>query len=359
METSVGSLPFAQGERAKAVFEWRSILAEMNQQVVVVSHADGVAGPENFEVVDAAMPTLPAGGALVRVLYTSADPGMRGWVSREKNYMTIPVGGVMRASGIGEIIESDHPDWKPGDHAFGWFGWQRFAGAKPEDLLWKVDLNEAPAQAWLGVLGLNGLAAWVGLKHHAQPQAGETLIVTTGAGGVGGVVGQLAKAAGLHAICLTGSDAKVALAREELGYAHAINYRTATDLRAAIAAVAPDGINIFYDNTSGALADAIFPNLALRARIIQCGTAAVASWNPPPLGPRRERDVLTKRLSWKGFVVFDHGDLFVQARAELVQAYKAGTLSARSHDLDGLEQAPGAIAMLYRGENDGKLSIRV
>jgi NADPH-dependent curcumin reductase CurA len=264
----------------------------------------------------------------------------------------------MRAHGVGEILASNHPDWKPGDYAFGWFGWQQFAAATAEDLLWKIDPALAPASAWLGVLGLNGLTAWVGLNHLAHARPGETIMVSTAAGAVGGAVGQLARAAGLRTIGLTSTDEKIAHACAALGYDAALNYRTETDLSAAIAAVCPEGINIFFDNTAGAIADAVFPHLAPGARIIQCGTASVSTWLPPPSGPRRERAMLVKRLSWHGFVVFDHAALFPQALHELAAFVADGRLTGQDHVLEGLDHAPGAIAMLYRGDNQGRLLIR-
>lgn len=331
---------------------------ERNRQVRVVARAQGIPTERIFAIEEGEMPVAPPGGALVRVLYASVDPAMRGWLSEERNYMTVATGAVMRAHGVGEVIVSDHPDWKAGDYAFGWFGWQQFAAASAADLLWKVDPALAPASAWLGVLGLNGLTAWVGLNHLARVKAGETIIVSTAAGAVGGAVGQLAREAGLRTVGLTGTDAKVAHARTALGYDAAINYRAEADISAAIAALCPDGINIFFDNTAGAIADAVFPNLAIGARVIQCGTASVASWLPPPAGPRRERDVLVKRLSWHGLVVFDHASLFPEALRELAGLVASGKLTGQDHVLEGLDHAPGAIAMLYRGENQGRLLIR-
>ncbi len=348
--------------RTYAYVRWnvlsKMINSQKNRQVLVASRAKGIPDSHNFLVKDAEFPELPPGGAIVRVLYASVDPGMRGWLSEEKNYMTVPTGMVMRAHGVGEVIASDHQAFVAGDHVYGSFGWQQFAGAAAADILWKVDVNLAPAAAWLGILGLNGLTAWVGLNHIARPRAGETLMVSTAAGAVGGAVGQLAKSAGLHVVGLTGSDSKAAHACAELGYDIALNYRTADNLDRAIAEACPNGINVFFDNTAGRIADAVFPNLVPGARVIQCGTASVPSWLPPPAGPRRERDILVKRLSWHGFVVMDHGALFPQALRDLGALVVQGKLIGRDHVLEGLDQAPGAIEMLYRGENKGRLLIR-
>jgi len=328
-----------------------------NVQVIVRSRAAGIPAEQNFALVASHMPECPPGGALVRVLNAAVDPAMRGWLSAERNYMTVPDGAVMKAHGVGEILASDCAGYAPGDVVFGWLGWQRFAAVSGAELLWKVDLALAPPEAWLSIFGLNGLTAWVGFLHLARPVAGETILVTTAAGGVGGVVGQLAAAAGLRAVGLTGGPEKVARAEQELGYAKSIDYRAA-GLHDAIAAACPQGVDIFFDNTAGSLADEVFAHLNVKARIIQCGTASVASWLPPPTGPRRERDMLVKRLSWQGFVAFDHAALFPQALDELQTLYRVQKLRSQDEVLDGLHHAPDAIAKLYRGENTGRLSIR-
>ncbi|CAM4188873.1 Enoyl reductase (ER) domain-containing protein [Novosphingobium lubricantis] len=330
----------------------------LNRQVRVVARAADIPDAGNFEIVVSSVPAAPLDGVVVKVLLTSVDPAMRGWLSNENNYMTVQTGEVMRALGVGEIIASNHPDWTVGDNVYGWLGWQQYAALPPEALFWKVDLSIAPAGAWLGILGLNGLTAWVGLRHLARAKAGETVIVTTAAGAVGGAVGQLAKAWGLTSIGLTGDDDKVKLGLNELGYSAMINYRSVNDLSAAVAESCANGINIFFDNTGGWIADSIFPHLAQSARIIQCGTAATRSWIPHPGGPRREREMLVKRLSWQGFVVFDHADSFPQAFDDLKALYRSEKLQSREHLLDSLDDAPGAIAMLYRGQNKGRLLIR-
>ncbi len=333
--------------------------AMSNRQVRVLRRAAGIPTPDIFELADAPMPLCPPGGVVLRVLAASVDPAMRGWLSAEANYLTVPDGAVMRAHGVGEVIESDCAAWPVGTNAYGWLGWQRYAAAAPADLLWPVDTTVAPPETWLNVFGLNGLTAWIGLLHLARPRTGETVLVTTAAGGVGAAVGQLAAAAGLRAVGLAGGPDKVARATGSFGYAAAIDYRAAgADVADAIAAACPGGIDIFFDNTAGALADAVFAKLRVGARVIQCGTASVASWLPPPQGPRRERDMLVKRLSWQGFVAFDQQALFPQALEHLRGLYAAGQLHSHDQVLDGLEHAPGAIGMLYRGENSGRLSIR-
>jgi NADPH-dependent curcumin reductase CurA len=335
------------------------IVISGNRAVRVLRRANGIPTPDIFEIIDLPQPNCRPGGVLVRVLMAAVDPAMRGWVSAEQNYFTVPDGAVMRAHGIGEIIASQSPEWPVGTAVFGWLGWQHYAALAPSELLWKVDLSAAPAEVWLNIFGLNGLAAWVGFVHLLRPKAGETIFVTTAAGGVGGIVGQLAAALGVPAVGLTGSDDKVKRAVRELGFSRAINYRTAeAGLKGAIAQACPGGIDMFFDNTAGNLADAVFPYLNVGARIVQCGTAAISSWLPVPAGPRRERDILVKRLSWHGFLVFDHTSLFPQAQEALRELYMRGKLVSHDDILEGLDEAPGAIARLYRGENRGRLMIR-
>jgi NADPH-dependent curcumin reductase CurA len=327
--------------------------------VRVTSRAAGIPGPENFELVEAEPPTCPAGGVLVQVMLCAVDPAMRGWLSAEANYMTVPNGAVMRSHGVGEIVASDSEKWQVGDQVFGWLGWQRYAAIPESDVLWRIDTAIAPAESWLSIFGLNGLTAWIGFLHLARPLSGQTVLVTTAAGGVGSAVGQLAKAHGVRAVGIAGGPEKIRRAIAQFGYDDAIDYH-ATDqpLSVKIAAACPAGIDMFFDNTAGHLADAVFPHLNIGARIVQCGTAAISTWLPPPTGPRREREMLVKRLNWQGFVAFDHAALFPQALQALQALHKAGNLISEDDVLEGLQNAPTAIQLLYSGANQGRLSIR-
>jgi len=329
-----------------------------NRQVRVVKRAAGVPEADVFSVADSEIPPCPPDGVLVRVLVASVDPAMRGWLSNETNYLTVPTGEVMRAEGVGEIVESRNADWRVGDVAYGVFGWQRFAAVGPRDLRWRIDPSIAPPPVWLGTLGLNGLTAWIGLKHFGRPRAGEVVVVSTAAGGVGSVVGGLAHAAGLRTVGITRGATKVKRCTETLNYGAAIDYGAVENLPAAVAAACPDGVDLFFDNTAGAIADAVFPLMNRGGRVIQCGTVAVQNWLELPRGPRRERDVLVKRLSWHGFIVLDHEDLFPAALADLKRAWIAGELDAQTEILEGLDAAPTGIRYLYEGRNQGRLCVR-
>jgi NADPH-dependent curcumin reductase CurA len=330
-----------------------------NKQVIVAKRASGIPTEDVFTLTNSAAGPCPDGGVVVRVHYATVDPGMRGWLSAQKNYMTVPDGAVMRSHGVGEIVESRAIEWEAGDLVAGWMGWQQFAVVQASDLLWKIDQDLAPITAWAGILGLNGLTAWAGFRLMADPHPGEVIVVTTAAGAVGGVVGQLAVASGLRAVGITGGLEKALYAEQVLGFAEVIDYQSDKDIGQAISNACPNGVDIFFDNTGGPLADDVFPFLKVGARVIQCGTSSISSWSPTPSGPRRERDVLAKRLTWRGLLVFDHAAQFAAGREELVSLFAAGRLAQRDHILEGLEAAPAALSLLFAGKNKGRLLIKI
>ncbi len=329
----------------------------VNRQVVLASRPRGIPGPEHFRIREAPRPEAGEGSFLVRNLYLSVDPAMRGWVNAAANYSEpVGVGEVMRAIAVGEVVESRHPDHRPGDLLCGLFGWQDFAVSDGSDVWFRHDRDTAPVTTALGVLGINGLTARFGLLNVGRPKAGETVVVSTAAGAVGSAVGQIAKIVGCRTVGIAGGDEKVRLCREVFGYDAAINYRSG-DLDAELAKACPGGVNVYFDNTAGAISDAVYRHLAPRARVAICGTAALSTWEPWPDGPRVERHFLVKRAHLQGFLLFDFVDRFAEARAQLLEWVRAGTLRYREHVLDGLEHAPGAIEMLYGGKNTGKLII--
>ncbi|MEJ2458379.1 MAG: NADP-dependent oxidoreductase, partial [Novosphingobium sp.] len=314
---------------------------------------------EHFEIVDGDIPVINDGEILVRNLFLSVEPAMRGWLADKSNYsQPIEIGSVMRALTVGEVVESRIPAFAAGDLVLGWFGWQNFAAATPDAVIRKIaDTDLSPSLA-LGVLGLNGVTALLGLEKVARPVAGDTVVVSTAAGSVGSAVGQIAKLLGCRTVGITGGAEKVAICRDEFGYDAAIDYH-APGLEQALADACPDGANVYFDNTAGPISDAVYRHLALYARIVTCGTASVASWDPVPTGPRVERTIMTRRATMGGFVVLDHMAEFNAASARLAQWVRAGRLKYREEIRDGIEHCPGAIADLYNGRNFGKRLIRL
>jgi len=331
----------------------------VNREVRLKSRPNGIPQAEHFEIVQAALAKPGDGQVVVQNLFLSVEPAMRGWVNSVGNYSEpVPLGGVMRSFAVGRVVDSRSADFAVGDVVTGMFGWQQYAVIDAAKVQRKVADLDLPISTALGVLGLNGITAYFALLDLGQPKPGNTVVVSTAAGSVGSCVGQIAKLKGCRTVGIAGGPEKVELCRSEFGYDAAIDYR-AGDLDAAIAQACPNGVDVYFDNTSGAISDAVLKHLAVGARVIVCGTASVASWDPPPMGPRVERHLLVKRARMQGFLVFDYAERYPEALRSLTEWVRAGSIRYREDILEGIEQAPDAIAGLYRGENLGKRIIRV
>ena len=329
-----------------------------NRQVRLRERPVGIPQAHHFEVVSGPMPVPGKGEVLVRNAYWSVDPAMRGWVNDAPNYLPpVPIGSVMRSFAVGRVQRSEHPGYRPGDAVTGMFGWQEWAAVPGSAIERRVD-DGLPISTALGVLGLNGVTAYFGLLDVGEPRAGDTVVVSTAAGSVGSCVGQIAGIAGCRTVGITGGPAKVALCREAFGFDVAIDYRAA-DFGQQLAAACPSGVDVYFDNTAGAVSDAVLAHLAPRARVVICGTASVSDWSPPPLGPRFERVVLVKRARIAAILAFDYKSRYPEALTRLAQWVREGRIAYREDILEGVEAAPGAIAGLYKGENLGKRLIRV
>lgn len=337
----------------------RAIGERTNRQVILRERPQGIPQADHFEIVETAVPRPSDGQVLVRNIYLSVDPAMRGWVSDVPNYSEpVPLGAVMRSLAVGRVEESRHPDFQPGDVVLGQFGWQELAVVDRQAIQRRIDDSGLPISTSLGVLGLNGLSAYFALLDIGQPKSGETVVVSTAAGSVGSCVGQIAKIQGCRTVGITGGPHKVQLCRDEFGYDAAIDYKTA-NLDAELDVACPGGVDVYFDNTAGAISDSVLKRLNVGGRVIICGTASVASWDPPPLGPRVERQLLVKRARMEGFLIFDYMDRLPEALTRLEGWVRDGLIRYREDVLDGIEQAPGSIARLYRGDNLGKLLIRL
>ena len=330
-----------------------------NQQVRLKSRPSGIPQAEHFEIVEADVPELAVGQILVRNEYLSVEPAMRGWVSAAANYSTpVAIGDVMRAFSAGTVVASRHPGYREGDAVMGMLGWQHYAVSDGRSITRKVKEPDLPLSLSLGVLGLNGITAYFGLLDLGQPRPGDTVVVSTAAGAVGSAVGQIAKLMGCRTVGIAGGAVKTKLCREAFGYDAAIDYK-ADNLKGELAAACPRGVDVYFDNTAGAISDAVLAQLAIGARVVICGTASIASWDPPPMGPRVERHVLVKRARISGLLIFDYAHRFEEAIGRLADWVRDGKLRYREDIADGIEHCPGAIAELYRGENLGKRLIHL
>lgn len=330
-----------------------------NRQVILSSRPTGIPQAEHFRIVETPVPAPGDGQVLVRNLYLSVEPAMRGWVNAVANYSEpVAIGAVMRSLAIGRVEVSHDPGYAPGDIVTGLFGWQDYAVVSARGIERKLDPAGLPITTALGVLGLNGLTAYFALLDIGQPKAGETVVVSTAAGSVGSCVGQIAKIRGCRAVGIAGGPVKTRQCLDDFGYDAAIDYK-ADGLEAALDAACPKGIDVYFDNTSGPISDAVLRRLAVGARVIICGTASIASWDPIPQGPRVERHLLVKRARMQGFLVFDYVRQYAQARQELEGWVRDGLIRYREDILEGIERAPDSIAGLYRGDNLGKRLIRI
>jgi len=331
-----------------------------NRQVWLASRPNGVPAASDFAVRKADIPKPAQGEILVRNRFLSADPAMRGWIVDKSTYWPrVEIGDTMRSFAVGEIVESRNPDYAAGERVMGLFGWQDFAAAGAAQITRKVTEDDLPLSLALGVLGINGLTAYFGLLDVGRPKSGETVVVSTAAGGVGSGVGQIARIRGCRTVGVAGGPDKVRQCLEQFGYDAAIDYKATRDLDDALRRACLGGIDVFFDNTSGAIHDAVLRQINVGARIAICGTASYASWEPWNGGPRPERHLLVKRAIMQGFLVTDFAPRFREAIDDLAGWVREGRLKYREHILDGIEQAPGSIEKLYAGENDGKLLIRL
>ena len=331
-----------------------------NRRVILTSRPDGIPEANNFALDEAQVPDLADGQVLVRNEYLSVDPAMRGWVTAVANYSTpVAIGDVMRSFASGKVIASRNEDFAEGDGVTGTFGWQEYAVADARTITRRIVETDLPLSLSLGVLGLNGVTAYLGLLELGQPKAGNTVVVSTAAGAVGSAVGQIAKLMGCLTVGIAGGPAKTKLCIDAFGYDAAIDYKAAAPLDDQLATACPEGIDVYFDNTAGAISDAVYARLAIGAHVVICGTASIPSWDPPPAGPRVERHILVKRARFSGFLIFDYQHRYQEAVDHLAQWVREGKIRYREDIADGLEHCPGAIAELYRGENLGKKLIRL
>jgi NADPH-dependent curcumin reductase CurA len=335
----------------------------MNRRVLLKSRPVGEPKPSDFEVAEAPMPTPGEGEILVRTIWLSLDPSMRGRMNDTKSYSApVELGQPMVGGTVGEVVESLHPGFTPGDFVLGYGGWQAYhvakAGATPGPFgPLKLDPRAAPLSTALGVLGMPGMTAYVGLLDIGQPKPGETVVVSAASGAVGSAVGQMAKLKGCRAVGIAGSQAKCDYVVKELGFDACVNYKT-SDLFTALKEACPKGIDIYFDNVGGDVLKAVLKLVNPFARIPLCGI--ISQYNATELPPGPNMGVfLVNRLTLRGFIVSDHVDRLPAFIADCATWIREGKLKYREDIVDGIDKAPKALIGLLHGENFGKLLVRV
>jgi len=332
-----------------------------NLRIVLASRPTGRPRPENFRIEHAALPSVSDGQVLLRILYLSLDPYMRGRMSAVKSYAApVEIGQVMEGGTVAEVLESRLADFKPGDIVLSHSGWQSHAVADGSRLR-KLDPAAAPVTTALGVLGMPGFTAYSGLLTIGQPKPGETVVVAAASGPVGSAVGQIARLKGARAVGIAGGAEKCAFVRETFGFDAVVDHRS-PDLAAELAAACPDGIDVYFENVGGKVWDAVFPLLNGFARIPVCGLVAQYNSSGEFEGPDRlpvvMRQILTKSLTLRGFIQTEFAAQRPAFQAEMARWIAEGALKYKEDIVEGLEQAPQAFIGLLEGRNFGKLIVK-
>ena len=326
-----------------------------NQRIVLASRPEGSPTPDNFRLEKAPVPQPQDGEVLVKNLWLSLDPYMRGRISAQKSYAKgVEIGEVMVGQTVGEVLESKNAAFKVGDKVLTQLGWQLYGVTKEAN---KVDGSRVPLSYYLGVLGMPGLTAYFGLKDLGQPKPGETVVVSAASGAVGSVVGQLAKIWGCRAIGIAGGAEKCAYVKNELGFDECLDYKGG-DLRDALKRACPDGIDVYFDNVGGEILDMALARSKLFGRVVVCGT--ISDYNATdPYRVKNWRAILVNRLKVQGMIVFDFKERYGEAFKALAGYYAAGKLKTRESVVEGLANAPQGFISLLKGGNFGKQLVKL
>jgi NADPH-dependent curcumin reductase len=329
------------------------------RRVVLVRRPPGEPAESDFRVEEAMTPEPSPNQVLVRVIYLSLDPYMRGRMRDAASYAApVGLGDVMPGGTVGEVVTSNHPGFKAGDIVEDRLGWQEY-GLSNGTTLRKIDPALAPISTANGVLGMPGLTAWFGLLEIGEPKPGETVVVSAASGAVGQVVGQLAKLAGCRVVGIAGGAAKCAFIRNELGFDAAVDYKAANNLEAALKTACPSGIDVYFDNVGGPVTDAVIPHLNFWSRIPLCGSISAYNAEKPEMGPRILWPFVGRRVMLRGFIVSDFAPKFEPARRAMGELVGSGRLKYKEDIVQGIDKAPRAFIGLLRGENFGKLQVQM
>ena len=334
-------------------------MTDTNQRIVLAARPTGLPTEADFRVEEAPITEPGAGEILVRTQYLSLDPYMRGRMNEGASYAPgVALGEVMVGGTVGEVVTSRHAGFAEGDIAQVHSGWQAY-GVSSGDEARKIDPALAPISTSLGVLGMPGITAYFGLLDIGQPGDGETVVVSGAAGAVGSLVGQIAQIKGSRAVGIAGSDTKVSWITDQLGFAGAFNYKTSDDYGAALRSFCADGIDVYFDNVGGAISDAVLPQMNIGGRIPVCGQISQYNLDAPEMGPRQTWHFIVKRLTMRGFLVFDFAERYGEALHELAGWLQDGRLVYKEDIVAGLEQAPAAFIGMLSGDNTGKRLIQL
>jgi NADPH-dependent curcumin reductase CurA len=335
----------------------------VNHQVRLAARPVGLPTDANWQFTTEPVAQPGPGGVLVKTLYLSLDPAMRGWMNEGKSYIPpVGIGEVMRAGGVGRVVASNNPAFAVGDAVTGSLGVQEYCLLPENELrragLARIDLRAGSWTQWLNVLGMPGMTGYFGLMDIGQPKAGETVVVSGAAGAVGQTVGQLAKIKGCRVVGIAGGPAKCEWVVRELGFDACIDYKSG-DVRAGLKEHCPQGVDVYFDNVGGDILDTVLTRINRKARIIICGAISQYNNTTPVAGPKNYLSLLVNRARMEGMVVFDYADRYPQAIAEMAGYLREGRMHSREDVVRGLDTFPQTLLKLFNGENFGKLVLQV
>lgn len=330
-----------------------------NRQVKLAARPVGLPKREDFSFETAQVPPLNEGEVLVKVSHLSLDPAMRGWMNAGRSYIPpVELGEVMRAGGAGEVVESNHEAFRPGDKVTGITGVQEYAAIKGERLQ-KVDASKVPLESYLGGLGMPGMTAYFGLLDVAAMKEGDTVVVSGAAGAVGSIAGQIAKIKGGRVIGIAGGADKCKWVVDELGFDACVDYKS-DDVAKRLRELCPDRINVYFDNVGGEILDICLAQIAFHGRIAICGAISQYNNTTPMRGPANYMSLLVNRARMEGFVVFDFAKRYGEAVAAMAGWMAEGKLKVREYVVEGgVEAFPETLNKLFAGENTGKLVLKI
>ena len=333
-------------------------LSGTNRQIRLVQRPTGLVTEDDFEMVEAPMPELAEGEALMRTMYLGMDATVRTWLNRGEGYLpAVEIGEVVRCSGIGRIVATRCPAYEIGDVAYSLPGWQDYAIVRDDLYTTKID-DVTDLRSMMSVFGATGAAAYFGLLDIGKPQEGETVVVSAAAGATGSLVGQIAKIKGCRVVGIAGSDEKCAWVVDELGFDACINHRTA-DLDRELAELCPKRVDVFFDNVGGAVLDAVLGRLNMHGRVVLCGAISVYNDQGRPPGPANYLNLVARRGRMEGFITLDYWDRFDECFGQMREWADAGRLKWREEIFDRLDLAPQALNALFTGANIGKVIVQV
>ena len=332
---------------------------KISREIRLKNRPVGLPSESDFELAEVTLPEVGDNELLVQNIYMSVDPYMRGRMVDRKSYLPpFQLGQALDGGCVGRVVESNNEQYQTGDFVFGMVGWREYFISDGAGLM-KIDANLAPIQAYLGTVGMPGLTAYYGLLEIGKPKEGETVFVSAASGAVGSIVCQIAKLKGCYVVGSAGSDEKVSWLLKEAGVDAAFNYKKTDDIVAEVGNKCPNGIDVYYENVGGVHLEAAIEHMNQFGRIVMCGMIDMYNATAPVPGPSNLASIIGKQLTMQGFIVADHYDMLRQFYGDLGKWIAEGKIKWKETIIEGIENAPRAFIGLFKGENFGKMIVKV